>query len=259
MKPFPGSLQEFYAGEGLFETLLVERGRVAFGREHLARMRGSASELGFPPLPPDEWVLDRLDAYLTTAGLRDANVRLNLRVDRESFSILTRIVDPFLEQARSQGVNVVTVHLHVDRRGRARHKWVERKTLAAAMVTAREAGAGEALLIAPDGCLLEGATSNVFCEFGGRLCTPPTDARILPGVTRSAICEIAAEVGLEIDEAPVSDGLLRSASEVFLTSAVRMLVPVIAIDAKPVGSGVPGPVARGLAPRLWERAFGGTR
>ena len=31
MKPFSGTLEEFYAGEGLFETLLVQRGRVAFG------------------------------------------------------------------------------------------------------------------------------------------------------------------------------------------------------------------------------------
>lgn len=257
MKAFTGTIEDFFAGEGLFETLLVERGRVAFGPEHLARMRASARELGLGAMPEDDWILEGLDAHFTAARLRDADIRLNLRVDRESFSILTRPVDASIEDARTRGIAVVTFRLDADRRGRARHKWLERKTLAAAMARAREAGAGEALLVAPDGCLLEGATSNVFCVLDGRLRTPPTDERILPGVTRSAICAIAAQAGIGLDEAPVDEARLRAASEVFLTSAVRMLVPVVAIDERPVGEGTPGPVAQQLAPLLRLRAFGG--
>lgn len=258
MKFLEGIPDDFFTGEALYETLLVSRGRVAFGPEHFARLRASADELGFPPPPADAEILERLHAYFSAPGPgREIDVRLNLRLAHDSFWLAVRPVEPGIEVARQHGVPVLIYRLPDDRRARARHKWVERQALEEARQAAREAGAHEALLVAPDGCLLEGATSNVFTVIDGRLRTPPTDARILPGVTRSALCRVAMESGLEIDESPVSEGMLLAADEVFLTSAVRLLVPVVTIDGQPVGSGEPGAVARDLAPRLWQMAFGG--
>lgn len=256
MKPFAGSIEEFFAGEGLFETFLVERGRIVFAREHLARLRASAAELGFPPPPQDEQILTSLTAQVTSAGMAKRALRLNLRLDHGVLSFLLREVEPALAAARAHGVPVITVRLSHDRRERARHKWVERRTLRDAMHRAREAGASEALLIAPDGCLLEGATSNVFCVVDGNLRTPPTDARILPGVTRSTIQAIAKELGIAVDDSPVDASTLHAATEVFLTSAVRMLVPVVSIDGQPVADREVGPLARRLSTLLWQRALG---
>jgi branched-subunit amino acid aminotransferase/4-amino-4-deoxychorismate lyase len=250
------SVEEFFAGHALYETLLVESGRVAFAREHFARLRSSAEELGFAPPPRDQEIRREIRAHLSSAALRDRSVRLNLRLDREGLSLLTRPVADEIPVARREGVGVITVQLEEDRRGRARHKWVERKNLDDAMAEARRAGAGEALLIAPDGSLLEGATSNVFLRIDGALVTPPTDARILPGVTRSALCSVVRDAGMIVRETSIDAGGLRAASEVFLTSAVRMLVPVISIDGRRIGDGTPGPAARKLSPLLWERAFG---
>jgi D-alanine transaminase len=256
MKPFEGTLAEFFAGEGLFETILVEGRRVAFGPEHLARLRNSAAETGLPAPPPDASVLATLDRHLADRGLADATVRANLRVDRHSFTFLARPVDAGIVGARERGVGAITFRLDDDRRGRARHKWVERKPLAAAMRKAGESAAEEALLVAPDGCLLEGASSNVFCVVGGTLRTPPTDTRILPGVTRSAICSIASGLRIPLAEGAIDVQSVFGADEVFLTSAVRMLVPVVALDGQPVGTGRPGPISRRLGPLLWARAFG---
>lgn len=256
MKVFEGQVGEFFEGDGLFETFLVDRGRIAFATGHFDRLRASARELGFPAPPSDTAILDWLQQYLADAGLAERTLRLNLRLDHGAFSVLTREVDPAIAKAREHGVAVVTVRLSRDRRGRARHKWVERKNLEDAMRRARAAGAGEALLVAPDGCLLEGATSNVFCAIEGVLRTPPTDARILPGVTRSALFAIAHEIGVRIDESPIDAESLLAADEVFLTSAVRMLVPVIRIDERTVGNARPGPLARRLRPLLWAAAFG---
>jgi branched-subunit amino acid aminotransferase/4-amino-4-deoxychorismate lyase len=257
VKLLEGITSDFFSGEALYETLLVSHGRVAFGPEHFARLRASCAELGFPPPPPDAEVLENLRSFLAPPKpYHDMDVRLNLRRDHESFWIAAREVGPEIAVARRDGAPAIVFRLPDDRRDRARHKWVERRTLNLAMSAAREAGAHEALLFAPDGSLLEGATSNVFAVFAGRLRTPPTDARILPGVTRSALCAIASEIGLTLDEAPIDEEMLRAADEVFLTSAVRMLVPVIAIDGDQVGSGESGEVARDLARRLWAKAFG---
>jgi branched-subunit amino acid aminotransferase/4-amino-4-deoxychorismate lyase len=48
---------------------------------------------------------------------------------------------------------------------------------------------------------------------------------------------------------------LRSADELFLTSAARGVLPVTRLDGRPVGQGRPGPVTRRLM-RSYERLTG---
>jgi branched-chain amino acid aminotransferase len=126
----------------------------------------------------------------------------------------------------------------------------ERSALRSATRIARERGTAEALLLDGEGRLLEGATSNVFCARDGELFTPPLRAGILPGVTRSLVMTIAAEAGLRVYEIAPDLEQLYSADEVFLTSAIRILLPVVRIDKVQIGSGKPGPVSQLIAAAL---------
>ena len=90
---------------------------------------------------------------------------------------------------------------------------------------AKARGAAEALLVRPDGVVLEAPTSTIFWVADGELRTPALETGILDSITRRAI------VGeLEVAEGEfVLDDLL-AASEAFLASTTREVQPVSAID-----------------------------
>ena len=89
----------------------------------------------------------------------------------------------------------------------------------------------------------------------GSLRTPPADGRILPGVTRAAVLKAARLDGIEVTTGALTRAQLAEASEVFVTNAVRGVMPVHAIGDSPVAC-TPGPVARRLAAALARRPAG---
>jgi len=58
--------------------------------------------------------------------------------------------------------------------------------------------------------------------------------------------ELAVEQRRRVHETPLSPSDLFSADEVFITSSVREVVPVVRVDDVTIGSGRPGPVTQGL-------------
>ncbi|HLS85073.1 MAG TPA: aminotransferase class IV, partial [Burkholderiales bacterium] len=108
-------------------------------------------------------------------------------------------------------------------------------------------GAKEALIVDGAERVLEGATSNLFwVDRAGNLCTPGLDAGILGGITRRHVLEVAAELERPVTERTPELAELGEAREVFISSSVRELVPVVAIDGRAVADGRPGPVFRQL-------------
>jgi D-alanine transaminase len=106
---------------------------------------------------------------------------------------------------------------------------------------AREAGAGEALLLR-DGLLTEASASSVLVVEGGTVLRPPPAPAILPGTTSDAVLAILAALGIPCRDEPVSEARLRAADEIWIAAATRGVVAVLELDGRPVGSGQPGPV-----------------
>jgi D-alanine transaminase len=110
---------------------------------------------------------------------------------------------------------------------------------------AQEAGAEEAVFVR-DGLLTEGSHTNVAAVFDGRVWTHPEGPRILSGVTRQVVLALCGEVGVPVEERPIPATDLAGADEVFLMSTTAEVLPVVAVDGRPVDAGVPGPVTRAL-------------
>ena len=87
---------------------------------------------------------------------------------------------------------------------------------------------------------------NVFIVRGGRLLTPPPDAGILEGITRNAVLDLAVAAGIDCREATLVRHDLYTADECFLTGTAAEVIPVVEIDGRRIGSGVPGPVTKRL-------------
>ncbi len=112
---------------------------------------------------------------------------------------------------------------------------------------AREAGAYEAWLIDEQGFVTEGSASNAWIVDGeGALVTHPADSAILAGITRARLFKIAAAQGVRLVERPFTLAEALDAREAFISGATTLVMPVVAIDGRKIGSGAPGPVALGL-------------
>jgi branched-subunit amino acid aminotransferase/4-amino-4-deoxychorismate lyase len=125
----------------------------------------------------------------------------------------------------------------------------------AALAEARRAGCDEALFLDTAEHVSEATASNVFLMREGTLVTPPPSCGALPGVTRAAVLELVAGTVLPHEERAVTLDQLHQASEAFLTSSVRELVPLVAIGGRPIGDGRPGPVTQRLMAEYGELVF----
>ncbi|MFO0761530.1 MAG: aminotransferase class IV, partial [Byssovorax sp.] len=115
-----------------------------------------------------------------------------------------------------------------------------------ALRQAKAAGAHEALITDALGRIIEGTTSNVFVVRDGQVLTPPEEQGLLPGITRAHLLEVAAEEKIPVRLSPIGEDDRAAASEAFLSSSLREVLPIVAIDDQVVGSGAPGPITRRL-------------
>ena len=86
----------------------------------------------------------------------------------------------------------------------------------------------------------EGSSSNIFIVKDGVIKTPAKGNQLLPGITRDLIVEIANQHKLQCLETTISLDELLNADEVWLSSSLKEVSPVCAIDNKPVADGKPG-------------------
>jgi D-alanine transaminase len=106
---------------------------------------------------------------------------------------------------------------------------------------AADAGCVEAILVR-DGEMTEASASNVFIVKNGTVLAPPKSHLILPGITYDVVLEILRDNSISHEIRPVAEAELRSADEVWVTSSSREVLPITALDGRPVGTGKPGPV-----------------
>jgi branched-chain amino acid aminotransferase len=99
---------------------------------------------------------------------------------------------------------------------------------------AREHGGDEAVLVTPDGRVLEAPTSSIFWVKYGRLMTPPLDEHILASITRALVIEVTGAVE---QICPLEE--LLEADEIFLASTAREVQPVAALDDREFTGGDP--------------------
>ena len=91
-----------------------------------------------------------------------------------------------------------------------------------------------------NGFITEGAVSNVFCCIDNKIFTPPLTDNILPGVTRKVILELIQEGSFEYEETKVPVDSFLSAEEIWVTNSTKGVIPIIELDGKKIGSGLPG-------------------
>jgi branched-chain amino acid aminotransferase len=215
-----------YRGDGVFEVIRLYAGEPFALREHLDRLERSAAAID---LPVEREAIEReLDALLAEFGSGEAQLRIVLT--RGGRRIL--LTEELPERGASARVATVTYAPTVILTG------VKSLSYGANMQATRIAqarGADEAVLVRPDGIVLEAPTSSIFwVSPEGGLRTPAISTGILESITRA---QIVRSLHVEEGEFGVDD--LLGTREAFLASTVREVQPIAAIDGRELDA--PGP------------------
>src|ERR1700716_2112680 len=245
--------------DGVYEVCEVRDGRLVDERRHLERLQRSLSELRIRlpmPLPALSVVLH--ETVLRNGG-REGSVCLEIargapRRDHAfpppepppAVVVTARTLDREKgERTALDGIAVITVP---DQRWpRVDIKSVSLLPNVLAKQAAREQGAREAWLVDAQGFVTEGSSSNAWIVTADRkLVTRPADTTILRGISRTVLLDAIRAQDLVLEERPFTVAEAAAAPEAFVTSASQIVLPVVKIDGKPVGSGAPGPVAAAL-------------
>ena len=217
----------FLYGDGLFETVRIEKGRPRFLERHRRRFLRSARDLGFPKSSIEEGrrAMDSL------AGRRDGLWRITVTRKGEGvFGGGTGTVAlrhrPLPAPSDLEGASITVVegcYFPGDRLARYKTtSWI-RSVQARRVATAR--GFDEALMVSADGRVGEASAANVFLRIGGEWVTPVVEG-ILPGVLRSVVLDRAMKSGLEIEERVVLTADLQTCEAMALTSTGRLVTAV---------------------------------
>ena len=263
-------------GDGVFEGIRVYARRIFRLDAHLARLEASAHALGLA-LPLDRAALaETVRAAVRANRQEDGYIRLvvtrgegPLGLDprtcaRPRVIVIVADLAVYPRQHYAEGIRVVTAATRqvpsasVD----SRIKSLNYLKNVLARLEAHEAGAAEALMLNAEGFVAECTADNVFAVHGRRVLTPPATEGALDGITAAAIRELATADGLDWEERRLARYDLFVADECFLTGTGAEVIPVVQLDGRRIGAGVPGPVTRrltaafrGLAEREGEPVF----
>lgn len=237
--------------DGIYEVVRYYAGRPFEMDAHIKRLKNSAEAIRLPlPIEPEQFAALGTE-LVARNGLSEAS--LYMQVSRGVYPrnhvfpqdvkptvfMIARPAQPVDDQTRRSGVSCISLE---DRRWKLCH--VKSLALLANVLAkqeAKDAGAFDAILVR-DGIVTEGTSSNVFAVSGKRLLTHPEGPFILSGVTRQVVLELADRLRIPVSVAPFTLSELKEADEVFLTSTNVELLPVVRLDGRTIGKGVPGPV-----------------
>jgi D-alanine transaminase len=241
-------------GDGIYEVIRVYNGRPFTLQEHFDRLERSARAIR---IPVDREAVERdALALIGRQELREGSLYLQITrgAGPRSHAFAPDLVPQITmklspaarppEAVRTVGVGAITVP--DDRWARCYVKSLNLLSNVLAKQDAVEAGCAEAIYVR-DGFITEGASSNVYVVLDGGLCTAPLSNYILGGITRQVVLQEARRDGIPVREEPVRLADLWRASEAMVSSTVAEIQPVVKVDGRPIGSGLPGPMYRRLA------------
>ena len=253
--------------DAVYEVWALFGGKLSDPEGHFARLERSLGELRIP-MPMSRKALtvvlkETVRRNRVSEGLVYLQVSRGVAPRDHAFPaadtppaivITVSRVDREASEARARkGVAVVTTP--ENRWGRCDIKTVGLLPNAMAKQKAREVGAVEAWFVDDLGLVTEGASSNAWIvDRDGALRTRDTNANILRGVTRLSLLDVARQAGLKVEVRPFTPQEALDAQEAFITGAGTLVLPVVAMDGKPIGSGKPGPVAARLRALYIEHA-----
>ena len=260
-------------GVGLFETMFAAHGRVFMLDRHMARLERSARELALSERLRVGALGEAVGLAVERSGLAEgeARARVRLTITGGDLNLLEREArsqtDPTIvisvtpatrypEEMFEKGVGVLVAAAKTNPLNRFEgHKTLSYWWRLRALQDAAARRMGEALILQVTNHVCGGAVSNLFAVRDGTLMTPQARGEeergampspVLPGVTRGVVIELGERIGVGCARKLMNIADVLDGEELFLTNASWGVLPVVGVEAKPIGDGRPGPITRKL-------------
>jgi D-alanine transaminase len=242
----------FQFADAVYEVVRTYGGRLFAVDEHLGRLWRSLAAIELEHDLTRDGLRDVIQEAVRRAGFPESLVYLQISrgvakrhrgvpAGVKPTVVLTVRALPDSTALRERGITCITVP---DQRwGRCDIKSVALLANVLAYQAARRAEADDAIFVEADGTVNEATAGNVFLFTGGTLLTPVAGPKLLGGITREKLLLVAKDAGIPVAERRVTTDDLFAAAEMFLSSTTAEVVPVRAVDARPIGDGRPGPLA----------------
>jgi D-alanine transaminase len=255
----------FYFADGVYEVIKYYKGLPFCFDDHMIRLRNSLSSV-------------RIDFDISMLGsLCDQLIEVNLLQDEYAgvYIQITRGAAPRIHRFPGKEVKP-TVFIRAfampsypaDLRNGIRVitrediRWLRCDIKSIALLPntmlfqeAVEQNAGECFLVR-NGNYTEATHSNIMAVMGGTVYTHPDSNLILPGITKKMVIRLCDELCIPVTERPVASNETNIFEECFITGTGSEVMPVVAIDDKPVGNGRPGPVTIRLQEEFFKITYG---
>lgn len=244
-------------GDGVFETCELVDGEVFALTRHLARLARSAAGLGLVP-PHDDVVRGAIAQVVAAWGTAPGRVRITVTGGPGPLGTDRGDAEPSLFVAAGGAHPPGPMRVHIvewtrnERSAVAGLKTTSYAENVVALARARTTGANEAVFANTRGELCEGSYTNVLVEDDGALLTPPLTSGCLAGVTRELVLEWGRAAGLPLQEVTIPIDALREARHAAVTTSLKGVVPVVAVDGRELE---PGPLTRQLQ-EVWDARRG---
>jgi len=239
-------------GDGLFEVIRCIKGKFLIFSKHMNRMKEGARFLEIPFPYKDGELLNVAKELSSKNNIVDGELYIEItrgeapryhtfpENTKPNFFMVLNPLRKMPEGCWTEGVKVIS---SPDIRWGCCHlKTVNLLPNVLAKEEAKKQGAYEAFMTRKcknSTYLTEGASSSIFCIEKDILITPELD-NILPGTTRATVIEIAKRLKIEVREIRLFLNEFICSNEVFLTSTVSEVMPVVRFDERIISNGIPG-------------------
>jgi len=257
----------FVLGDGVWEGLRLNGGRIAFLDKHLDRLQDGAKMLRIDIGLTREALVERLFDVVEANSMHDG-VHIRLMATRGvkrspyqdprlTVGAATIVIIPEWKLPRpammARGLSLFTVHVRRSGPAEQDQKLNSHSKLNCilACIQAMEAGADEALMLDDRGFVATCNSTHFFIVRNGELWTS-AGGYCLGGITRDAVLRAARRAGLAAVEKDFSLFDVYAADEAFCTGTFAGLTPVVKVDGRPIGeyprdaADASGPTTRAL-------------
>jgi len=253
-------------GDGVFEGIRSYNRKVFRLMEHLDRLYASAEAIRLKiPMSKEEF-RDKIIETLNINKLDDAYIRAvvtrgagDLGLDPRkcpvpTIFIITGRIALYPEELYKSGLEITvskTTRNHPEALD-PKVKSLNYLNNILAKIDAIDAGTEEALMLSSSGYVAECTGDNIFVVADNKLITPSSEIGALEGITQDAVIEIAEKSGIQVEYHKMTLDELFASDECFLTGTAAEIIPVVKVDDKVIGKGIPGEITQSLRQKFRE-------
>lgn len=248
----------FLYGDGVFEGIRAYNGKVFLLDEHIDRFYASGQVIMLDLILTKEEMKKAVIETLRKNNLKEGYIRLvasrgdgDLGLDpmnckKANIVIIVDKLNIYPQDFYDKGMSTIiaSTRKNCPDAISPRVKSLNYLNNIFAKIEARQSNVKEAIILNKEGYVCECTGDNIFIVSNGIVKTPPTYLGALEGCTRNFVIDLAKNLKLEIREMPFTQYELYTADECFLTGTAAEIIPVIKIDDRIIGKGIPGNITK---------------